>query len=303
MPDRYRRLAADSTGQLGSFTRRQAAAAGIGNAELRGQVQSGLLETFGARTLRPTLVKPTAVAELHAFVIDIGPPCWVSGPTAAALHRFDGFPLVRPYHLLIPRGRYVRRHGLSVHTSDTIDPIDVEELDGLPVLSPVRTLVEVARSSSRSRLTELVDGALRDGLISEDLLHRRLVALRTSGRPGIPRLLDALEGGEIARGGHSWLERRFLRLVADARLPRPSTQVVLTRRRDRLVRVDFHFAAADLVVEVLGYRWHRTQEQMRVDAERANALTLSGRRCLQFVYRQVVDEPDDVTATLRMALG
>jgi len=303
VPDRYRRLAADSTGQLGAFTRRQASAAGIGSPELRGQVQSGLLETFGARTLRPTLVPATALADLHAYVIDIGAPCWVAGSSAAAIHRFDGHRLTKPYHLLVPRGRFVRRHGAQIHTSDTIDPIDTEERDGLPVTSPVRTLIDLAAGASRGRLTELIDGALRDGLISEDLLHRRIVALRSSGRPGIPRLLEALEGGEVTRGGHSWLERRFLALVAEARIPRPRAQRVLGRRGGRLIRVDFHFERTDLVVEVLGYRWHRTQAQMAVDAERANALALAGRRCLQFVYRQVVAEPEYVVATVRSGLA
>lgn len=303
MPDRYRRLAADSTGQLGAFTRRQADAAGITSSELRGQVQSGLLEPFGARTLRPTLVPPTPLGDLHAYVLDIGPPCWVAGSTVAAVHRLDGFGFARPYHFLVPRGRFVRRHGAVIHTSDTIDPIDTEEIDGLPVLSPVRALIDVARTLSRSRLTEVIDGALRDGLVSEDLLHRRIVALRASGRPGIPRLAEALEGAEVTRGGHSWLERRYLWLLDGAGLPRPRTQQHVARRGNRLVRVDYHFPDAALVVEVLGYRWHRSQAQMRADAERANAIVLSGGRCLQFVYRQLVDDPVGVIATTRAGLA
>lgn len=298
---------ADSTGQLGAFTRRQAAHAGVRASELRSQVQSGFLEEFGARTLRPTLIPRSAAAELHAFVIDIGSPCWVCGPTAAALHRFDGYSLRKPYHILVPRGRNISRYGVRVHTSVTIDPIDVEERQGLPVVSPVRTLIDIAGSSDRRRLTEVIDGALRDGLVSEDLLHRRIVALRARGRYGIPRLLDALEGGEITRGGHSWLERRFLQLMADASLPRPRPQQVLTKRGDRLVRVDFHFdlahLPAGLVVEVLGYRWHRTQAQMRVDAERANSLMLAGHPCLQFVYRHVVEDPRSVVDTVRAGLA
>ena len=167
----------------------------------------------------------------------------------------------------------------------------------------MRTLIDVATTCNVAQLTCAIDAALREGLISEDLLHRRIAALRNRGRYGIPRLLEALEGGEIARGGHSWLERRFLELLDEHGLPRPRTQQVLTRQRDQLVRVDFSFDKANLVVEVLGYRWHRTQSQMRSDANRANALTLAGRRCLQFVYRDVVEEPEHVVATMRRALN
>lgn len=284
------------------FTRRQAAAAGIGNAELRDRVQSGLLEPTGVRTFRTSLAPGSAVAEVHALVVDIGPECWASGPTAAALNRLDTFSLKRPHHLLVPRGRNIRRIGAVIHTSEIIDPIDTAEVDGIPVLSPVRTIIDLAATCDRKHLTTVIDGALRDGLVSEDLLHRRISALRTSGRYGLPRLLEALEGGEIARGGHSWLERRFLEIIAAAGLPRPNTQVVLGRRRDRLIRVDFCFEEHDLVVEVLGYRWHRSQAQMRSDAERANALMLGGQRCLQFVYRTLVEGSDEVVATVRAAL-
>ncbi|CAN5604068.1 hypothetical protein BH23ACT3_BH23ACT3_11010 [soil metagenome] len=240
---------------------------------------------------------------MHALIVDIGAPCWVSGPTAAALHRFEGAFLRRPYHVMVPRGRNPRRSGVVVHTSAIIDPIDTAEVDGIAVLSAVRTLVDVASSLDRVRLTTTIDGALRDGLISEEYLHRRIVALRSKGRYGLPKLLAALEGGELARGGHSWLERRFLELICRAGLPKPRTQVVLSRRRDRLVRVDFHFEAADVVVEVLGYRWHRTNDQMRADAERANALALDGRPCYQFVYRMLVDDPEYVVDTVAAAIS
>lgn len=302
VPDGYRRLSATATGQHGASTRRQAAAAGIGSAELRDRVQSGLLEPTGVRTFRSTLTPGSAAAEVHALAVDIGPQCWASGPTAAALHRFDTFTLRRPYHLIVPRGRNIRRINALVHTSEIIDPIDTAAVEGIPVLSPVRTIIDLAATCDRKRLTEVIDGALRDGLVSEDLLHRRISALRSSGRYGLPRLVEALEGGEIAKGGHSWLERRFLELIGAAGLPSPRTQVVLGRRRDRLIRVDFFFEEHDLVVEVLGYRWHRSQAQMRSDAERANALMLNGRRCLQFVYRSVVEDPDEVVTTVRAAL-
>ena len=35
----------------------------------------------------------------------------VSGPTAAALHPFDGFRLARPFHLSVPRGQFLNRVG------------------------------------------------------------------------------------------------------------------------------------------------------------------------------------------------
>ncbi len=112
-----------------------------------------------------------------------------------------------------------------------------------------------------------------------------------------------IEGNEITRGAHSWLERRFLELCADRGLPRPMPQVVLTSARDRLVRVDFSFVGTPVVVEVLGYRYHRTPSQLARDAERLNALVMSGKRPMQFTYDHVTLEPDWVAAQVFEALA
>ena len=82
-------------------------------------------------------------------------------------------------------------------------------MDGVPVTSPTRTLIDLAAHETPARLAAALDGALRDGLTNEDLLHRRIAALRGKGRYGVPVLLDVLAGNEVTRGGHSWLEREY----------------------------------------------------------------------------------------------
>ena len=72
------------------------------------------------------------------------------------------------------------------------------------------------------------------------------------------------------------------------------------------MRVDCRFAGTPVVVELLGYRWHRTKDQMARDVERLNALVLDGFRPMQFTYDQVTADPDrrraDVGA-LRSGIG
>ena len=240
---------------------------------------------------------------LRRVVADVGGECWVCGPTAAAVHGLDGFALRRPFHLLLPRSRNVRRAGVSFHTTMVIPPIDRETSVGIPITSPTRTLIDIAAHETATRLTAALDGAVRDGLTSEDLLYRRIAALRAKGRYGIPTLLDVLAGREVTRGGHSWLEREYLRLLSVAGLPPPDTQAVLARAGDRFVRVDCRFPGTPVVVELLGYRFHRTALQMARDAERLNALVLEGLAPYQFTYAQVVTQPDVVITTTRAALG
>ena len=241
------------------------------------------------------------LAALAELIADIGQPCWASGPTSAALTGFDGFILRPPFHILTARDRNVRRIGHVVHTTHEIPLIDRTTKYGIPMLSPTRTLIDVARSINSLALTAAVDSALRDGGTSEDFMHQRINALRASGREGPAKLLAVLEGAEITRGGQSWLEREVLRLLHAAGFPKPDTQVVLGRRRDKLIRVDFHFPGTRIVVEALGYRWHRSGAQLQIDSERANRLLLDGFFPLQFTYSQVVEAAETMLATIAEA--
>jgi Protein of unknown function (DUF559) len=293
-----RRLAATATGQLGVFSLAQAHDAGLTNAQLRNRVQSGFLVRIGPNAYRWSGAPNPALSELVGLLIDIGGDARACGPTAAALHGFDGHGLRPPFHIVIGRGRDVQRVGHVIHTTTVLPLIDRARVNDVPCTSAARTLIDLARTATAEELTIAFDSGLRDGRFSESLVHRRIVSLRSKGRFGVPRLLAAIEGSEIVRGGHSWLEREFLRLLASVGLPRPSTQVVLTRAGDRLVRVDCRFPGTNLVVELLGYRHHRSKQQLDRDVERLNALVLAGFRVLQFTYDQVVASPHIVIATL-----
>ncbi|MCU1398717.1 MAG: hypothetical protein JWN62_1826 [Acidimicrobiales bacterium] len=303
MTDIGRRLAASATGQHGSFTRRQAIAGGVTRAMLRSRDQSGNLVKIGRNTYSSPFVERTPRADLHALLLDVGDPVFASGPTSAALHGFDGFSLKAPFHVIVPRGRAPQRVGHFVHTSTDLERIDVETTsDGIPVITPTRALIDLARLVTPAALTGALDSALRDGKTSEDFLHRRIAALRGKGRHSLPALVDVIAGAEIIRGGQSWLEREYLSSAAKAGLPRADAQVVLTRAGDRLVRVDCRYPGTRVIVELLGYRWHRSKAQMQRDTERMNRLQLDGFIVLQFTYHDVVERCAEVVALVRLAL-
>lgn len=295
------RLVAIAEGQLGSLTRAQAHACGLSDAQLRSRVQSGFLRQTGPNAF--TLPGANgSIERLAALVRDVGGDVVASRFTAAALHRLDGYSLTAPFDVTIGRARRIRRFPHRIHTAHDLPLIDRCTVDGIPATRPARTIIDLARHESAEQLSIALESALRDGLVSERALHGRIVALRSQGMHGIPRLIDVIEGVEIARGAHSWLEREFQRLVASAGLPQPAPQRIVAKRAGHLVRVDFHFIDADVVVEVLGYRWHRTSRQLRIDTERLNALLDRGLRPYQFTYEAIVHRPQDVVAQLRTAL-
>lgn len=293
-----------ATGQLGAFSRSQAHAAGLTDHQLRSRVTSGFLESIGPNAFRLPGTGTTPHALLMGLMLDIGEPVFAAGPTAAALYRFDGFDLAEPFHVVIHRGRNVRRIRAVVHTAQHLPEMDRSRVDGIPTTRPTRTLIDLARMVDASALTRALDAAVRDGLTGTEALLRRIASLegRGYGRLATDKLLAVIEGCEIERGGHSFLEREFLRLVEARGLPRPLTQQVLGRANDRLVRVDFRFPGTKVVVEVLGYRYHRTPSQLSRDAERLNELVARGYLPFQFSYDHVLNRPDDVVAVLVAAL-
>ncbi|MEM9515030.1 MAG: DUF559 domain-containing protein [Actinomycetota bacterium] len=298
-----RRIAAIATGQLGVFARHQARAVGITDHQLRSRVESGSLEQIGRNAFRVRGAPRTHRSDLGGLMLDVGGEVYAAGRTAAALHGFDGYSLRPPFELVIPRGRDLRRIGHRIRTTLSIDLIDRANVENIRCLSPARTLIDLARTESAEQLAVAFDSGLRDGRFNESLVHRRIVALRSKGRYGIPRLLAAIEATESVRGGHSWLEREFLRLVERAQLPRPEMQQVLTSAGDRMVRVDFRFAGTPVVVEVLGYRFHASATALARDAERLNALIADGFQPYQFTYDHVVTEPERVVTQIGRALA
>ena len=265
---------------------------------LRSRDLSGI-RTRGANAL----VHARHLLELLELIASIGGECWAYGPTAAALHGFDGFWLVPPFHIAIRHDRSVTRIGHVVHRCRDIVRLDTTIADGVPTISATRTIIDLAPTETAERLAAAIDSALRDGLTSEDFLHGRIIELRRRGRAGLARLVGVLEGNEITRGGHSWLERRFLQMMAQTGLPRPQTQQIVGRRNQRLIRVDCRFPGTNVVVELLGYRFHRTVMQMQGDAERMNRMILDGLHPLQFTYVDVAGESPTMLASIIEALG
>ena len=249
------------------------------------------------------LIYARNLLELHELIDSIGAPCWSYGSTAAALDRFDGFHLQPPFQLVVPRGRSVNRIGHVIHRGRDITRLDMTEVDGVPTMSATRTIIDLAATETRERLAAAIDSALRDRLTTEDFLHGRIVELRCRGRAGLADLVSVLEGNEITRGGHSWLERRFLVLLSKAGLPQPQPQAVVGVRKKRLIRVDCRFPGTNVVVELLGYRFHRTVMEMQNDAERMNRMILDGLHPLQFTYSDVASESLTMLSSIREALA
>jgi len=188
--------------------------------------------------------------------------------TAAALHGFrlslpDESPRTAPVEVVVPTGTTpVRRPGLTCRSAD-LDG-DVGILDGHPVTSRLRTLLDVLRHENPGLALATADLALRLGGIDRALGQARLAEV--PGERGVARarrLLDLADAGAESPG-ESWLRLR----IADAGFGPVQTQVVVPRPGGRCYRLDLGWPERRLAVEYDGREFHEGAEQRAHDARR-----------------------------------
>jgi hypothetical protein len=202
-------------------------------------------------------------------------------------------------HVTVPgsAGRK-RRAGIRVHRPERLTSDEVTTLDGLPITTPARTLLDLAASGLRGRELEAVlDRAellrLLDFGELAGLLARRP---RRAGAPAISATLSRYVPGTVDT--RSLLEELVLELCDVHGLLRPLTnETVAGRKRD------FYWPHARLVVETDGYTWHRSPSAMSEDRERDTVLVLAGYRVLRFTWEHVTRRADYVARSLLAALG
>lgn len=111
------------------------------------------------------------------------------------------------------------------------------------------------------------------------------VLLRRPTSPGARKLRRILHGD--ARVTLSRLEQRFLELLDAAGLPFPQTNKPVGGRR-----VDCHWPAERLTVELDGYRYHASRHAWEQDRLRDREARGRGDEDRRYTYADVFDAPD-----------
>ncbi|MGH2954184.1 MAG: hypothetical protein ACRDK9_09215 [Solirubrobacterales bacterium] len=156
-----------------------------------------------------------------------------------------------PVHVTV-LGRNPRpRPGIRIHRIGGIHADEVGTLDGVPLTSPARTIIDLAATRPAADLEQLVAEAYARKLTTSSEVAGLLA--RHPGRPGVPALRALLEAGKPAFT-HSVAERRLLSLIRKAELPLPRVNVWLHG-----YKVDFLWPEQLLVVEVDGHAFHASR--------------------------------------------
>jgi very-short-patch-repair endonuclease len=225
-----------------------------------------------------------------AATLICGPAALLSHESAAELWQLRRT-RAGPIHVSAPLSANHRREGIALHRRTALAAHDFTRRLGIPVTSPLCTLVDLADRLPRDPLEAAVIEADKRGLVDPDQLRRALDAIRP--RPGLGLLRAVLDRETLALTD-SELERRFLPLVRRAGLPPPLTQQTVNG-----FRVDFHWPQLGLIVETDGLTYHRTPTQQARDRVRDQAHTAAGLTTLRFTHAQVAYQAGRVESVLR----
>ncbi len=231
-----------------------------------------------------------------AAVLAAGPGAVLSHREAAALHGLR--PADRAAIDVTVAGQR-RMPGVQVHRVRRLDAADATAVDGIPVTTITRTLVDLAAVVSPQALRKALEEAERSNRLDARAIEA--VLARTKGRNGRGHaaVRDAL--AELAKTGttvtRSPLEDRFLPLLDAHGLPRP-----LTNQWTEAMEVDACWPQARLVVELDGWDSHHTRQAFQRDRTRSNDLQVAGWTVLRFTHADVVHRPNDTAARVARAL-
>jgi very-short-patch-repair endonuclease len=172
---------------------------------------------------------------------------------------------------------------------------DAATKDGIPVTSVARTLLDYSECVSSRVLDRAIEEAERRGIF--DLAAVERLIERTRGRRGRRLLSAAVAGYRAPAFVRSELERAFLDLCRDARLPAPTVNTFVAGSE-----VDMAWPEDSLVLELDGHEFHRTRAAFERDRIRDADLQLAGYRVLRVTHRRLLEAPADVASTVRALL-
>ena len=288
-------LARIAARQFGLVTWRQMLAAGIGRGAIELRIRRGQLH----RVHRGVYLVGHAAMPVHArefaAVLACGDGAVLSHRTASA-----------EWALLPPVGDDVdvtvagrnpgSEPGIRLHRARILDPRDVTELNGMPITTVARTLLDQAEVGEFRLLERAFDEAITRHLTTTRALQQLID--RSPGRRGgasLSRLIRRASGSKLSR---SDLEEMMLALIRAAGLPEPELNILLLGR----YKVDFLWREFRLVIESDGGRYHASAKRRTADARRDSDLRAEGWKVERVTDYELEHEPHAVIARVSRAL-
>ena len=278
--------------QHGIVTSRQLAALGLGRGAVAHRIKRGLLHAIHRGVY--LWGSPGALAGLfaraHAAVLACGADASLTHDASAALHGFRPHPR-GVLDVTVP-GRHVRVRGLRTHESP-LAPRERRCVQGIPVSSPARALLEIAPRLTPRELADAVEQAQVKRLVTKRDIAATIE--RAGARAGVRALRAVIDEPAFTR---SWAERRVVALLRAAKLPRPQFNA-----RAEGFEVDALWRDQRVVLEFDSYAFHATKASQERDRRKTAALQRGRHVVLRTTWIELTKESHALIARIAEALA
>lgn len=279
------RVAGLAAEQWGVVTLAELRACGMSSDQVTARVRAGHLHRLYRGVYAVGHTNLTLEGRFLAAVKACGPGAVLSHLCAAILFGLTD-PFDRAIDVTVP-GTSMRTHpGVRVHRTSSLEARDTTRHRGVPTTTPLRTLHDSARDTTRRGLTRLVRRA-------QALHHVSARHLATS-----PRLAPIIATGPAPT--RSEFEDVLLDLVLGAALAPPQVNPKLVLGA-RTVHPDLRWPQQRLSVEADSRTWHAGELARADDAERQALMEAHGERVVRITWQEAVARPGQTVARLRAA--
>jgi very-short-patch-repair endonuclease len=222
---------------------------------------------------------PTPRARARAAVLACGADAVASHRSAACL--FGLLPDIGgDVDVTIPGRNQAARPGIRRHRVATLPRQDVTNIDGIRVTSVARTICDLAATET-ARDTER---AFQEALYRDIVTDRAVAAVlrREPRRRGAAVIRSLLADPRLTRSDR---ERRILKLIAQAQLPKPLTNVPMHG-----YVADVFWPQHNLILEFDGWKGHGHRLAFESNRKRDQVMLAAGLRTLRVTDRQLLNE-------------
>jgi len=282
-----------ASAQKGIVTRAQLLTAGVSQTMVRRLVKNGVLHRLFRGVYAVGHLALAPYGREQAALLACGEDAVLSRHSAAAL--WGLLDTVSPVvSVTVQRGHSGCRPGIRVHRKH-LDRPEIRRRHGLLVTSPARTIIDLAATEPLNELERLIAEARASRLIRPGELEKALAA--SGRRPGTGRLRALLRAEGRPGLTRSEAERILRRLLRQADLPQPRTNVRLGR-----YEADFLWEAEKVVLEVDSWQFHGHRGAFEKDRRKGLALQAAGYQVIRVTANQLREEPIYVITQLARAL-
>jgi hypothetical protein len=198
-------------------------------------------------------------------------------------------------HVSIATRSTRRMRGVTVHRPRRIDPEDRVRIDGFPMTSIPRTLLDLGQMLPQAQLRKVVEATERKGDL--DLVALEEVIARYPGHRGTRPLRRIVSDYLWTPGANEGIEHDFQLLLDRYGLPKPEVNVLVEG-----LLVDCWWPEARLVVELDSKGFHKTWEAQERDRKRDATLLRAAIAHLRLTHRRIQNEPWEVARDVKCGL-